>query len=78
MHQFRRMSRYIMQDDLLQPLLTVQESMLVAADLKLSRELSKEKKLTAVCFYLFIFIQQDTRNIRFINVTVLYANIISS
>ncbi|KAF2899778.1 hypothetical protein ILUMI_06408 [Ignelater luminosus] len=37
-----------MQDDLLQPLLTVEESMLFAADLKLNRELSKKDKLIAI------------------------------
>ena len=45
MKTFSRMSAYIMQNDLVQPLLTVEESMMVAANLKLSKDVThKEKK----------------------------------
>lgn len=37
-----------MQEDLLQPRITVHESMMMAADLKLGSVLSKEKKLVIV------------------------------
>ncbi|CAK1549244.1 unnamed protein product [Leptosia nina] len=45
---FRKLSRYIMQDDLLQPLITVQEAMMMAADLKLGENLDKAKKTVVI------------------------------
>ncbi|CAH0702263.1 unnamed protein product [Spodoptera exigua] len=44
MKLFKKLSTYIMQEDLLQPRLTVQESMVTAANLKLGKELGKAEK----------------------------------
>ncbi|XP_050525010.1 ATP-binding cassette subfamily G member 4-like [Daktulosphaira vitifoliae] len=48
MQLFKKLSSYIMQDDLLQPRLTVLESLTYAARLKIGNELSKEDKCKAV------------------------------
>lgn len=42
--QFRHVSSYVMQDSLLQPLLTVREAMSFSVNLKIGKELNKEDK----------------------------------
>lgn len=44
----RKLSRYIMQEDVVQKMLTVDEAMKIAADLKLGRNMSDAKKHEAV------------------------------
>lgn len=51
--QFHKMSRYIMQEDRVQPHLSVYEAMVIAADLKLGSELTKEQKITLVSFTVY-------------------------
>ncbi|EEB12071.1 ABC transporter, putative [Pediculus humanus corporis] len=45
---FRKISRYIMQEDIIQHNLTVEECMIISANLKLGKSRNKEEKLVAV------------------------------
>lgn len=54
MELFKKLSSYIMQEDLLQPRLTVIESLRYAARLKIGRELSKEDQNKAVRIIIII------------------------
>lgn len=53
---FRRSSAYIMQDDNLQELLTVQENMSIAADLKLDASTVNKQRVVIICFHIFILV----------------------
>ncbi|XP_013185297.1 ATP-binding cassette subfamily G member 4 [Amyelois transitella] len=67
MRVFKKLSSYIMQDDLLQPRLTVQESMRVAADLKLGKELGRAEKeliIEEILQTLGLWDHKDTRSER--------------
>jgi ABC-type multidrug transport system, ATPase component len=48
--QFHTMSRYILQENMVQPHLSVYEAMVIAANLKLGSELPKKQKITLVSF----------------------------
>ncbi|KAJ0175781.1 hypothetical protein K1T71_008940 [Dendrolimus kikuchii] len=64
MKMFKKLSTYIMQDDLLQPRLTVEESMWIAANLKLGLELGKAEKELIVEEILVTLGLWDHRNTR--------------
>lgn len=49
MKHFHKLSSYIMQEDLVQPRLTVSEAMIVAAQLKLPGDINYAEKLAVVC-----------------------------
>ncbi|XP_071647246.1 ATP-binding cassette sub-family G member 1 isoform X3 [Temnothorax longispinosus] len=62
MHEFKKMSCYIMQNDLIQPNLTVYEAMSFAADLKLGKRKSKSQKCAAIEEILSTLRLTGTRN----------------
>lgn len=48
LRNFNKLTGYIMQEDLLRPNLSVEESMLIVADLKLGNQFSKTEKMEVV------------------------------
>lgn len=56
LREFRRLSCYIMQEDLIQPKITVHEAMCFVADLKLGRKVSKSIKQATVSIKFPMFI----------------------
>lgn len=64
LEEFRRISCYIQQDDRIQPLLTVQENMILAADLKLGPNVSPKRKSDMVDEILSVLGLRETVNTR--------------
>ncbi|XP_022912479.1 ATP-binding cassette sub-family G member 4-like [Onthophagus taurus] len=60
--KFRKMSCYIMQDDCLQPHLTVKEAMTVAANLKIGKDLTKADKKVVIGEIMETIGLQDCKN----------------
>lgn len=58
MNDFRKTACYIRQDDLIQPFLTVLESITIVASLKLGQNFSTEEKKCVVSFLSFIVVIQ--------------------
>jgi len=51
MRLFKKLSRYIMQEDLLPQKLSVKENMLISANLKLGHSRTMQEKLDLVCIF---------------------------
>lgn len=62
LNAFRKHSCYITQDDRLQPLLTVNENMHIAADLKLGPEVAKGEKENIVSIFSICITAEIKRN----------------
>lgn len=56
MSLFRKISRYIMQEDIIQHNLTVEESMIISANLKLGKSRNHEEKMVAVSVLLALLL----------------------
>lgn len=62
LHQFRKISCYIMQDDCMLPYLTVEEAMKVSTDLKLSRGVPKKTRIGIINDILTMLGLESSRN----------------